>query len=433
MNEPWQKTILTSFDRQTRLETRVQSAERYRQLEQLPDDCPRIARGGGVSYVAASFDREAVSQCMASFDRLLAFDAERGELHVQAGASIASVQRFALAHGWYLPVAPGHPRVSIGGCIAANVHGKNPARDGCFAAVTGALHLFHPRLGWREAERGDALWQATLGGFGLTGSIVSAHIALRPAPQRIRLEGRRVANLREAAAVLQEHAGADLVYGWHDGRPAHFGSGLIRIGHASREIGPGSMPRVRLPASYHAAPLPLWNLFSLAMANPMLVRRWRAAREVPLGEALLPLNDAGGYFAAYGRRGLLECQWLVPHDAFDSFAGKLEQLVRRRHALLPLISSKLFDGACDGPGFDGRGVSLALHMPANSDGLAFACALADLALDHQGRPNPIKQSGLDAASLRRALPDLEAWQAKVAAHNPGHLLQSELIRRLQLD
>ena len=412
---------------------RVQSAERYRQLEQLPDDCPRIARGGGVSYVAASFDREAVSQCMASFDRLLSFDAERGELHVQAGASIASVQRFALAHGWYLPVAPGHPLVSIGGCIAANVHGKNPARDGCFAAVTGALHLFHPRLGWREAERGDALWQATLGGFGLTGSIVSAHIALRRAPQRIRLEGRRVANLREAAAVLQEHAGADLVYGWHDGRPAHFGSGLIRIGDASREIGPGSMPRVRLPASYHAAPLPLWNRFSLAMANPMLVRRWRAAREVPLGEALLPLNDAGGYFAAYGRRGLLECQWLVPHDAFDSFAGKLEQLVRRRHALLPLISSKLFDGACDGPGFDGRGVSLALHMPANSDGLAFACALADLALDHQGRPNPIKQSGLDAASLRRALPDLEAWQAKVAAHNPGHLLQSELIRRLQLD
>ncbi len=401
MSTPWHQATLTSFDRQSQWQARLHAPERYQQIEQLPDDCQRIARGSGVSYVAASFDREAVSQSMAGFDRLLNFDNERGVLFVEAGASIAAVQRFALARGWYLPVAPGHPLASVGGCIAANVHGKNPARDGCFAAITGALRLFHPRLGWRDAEPNDALWCATLGGFGLTGSIVSAHVHLRPAAQRVRLEAQPVGNLHEAAELLREHADATLVYGWHDGRPAHFGRGLIRVGHASSQTGPGIMPRGRLPAHYRATPLPLWNRVSLALANEVLARRWAAAREIAMGEALSPLNDASGYFAAYGRRGLLECQWLIPHEAFEVFARKLTDLVHRQRPLLPLIS--------------------------------FARVLAEVAIEHQGRPNPIKQSGLDAATLCRALPGLEVWKERVAAHNPGHLLQSELIRRLELD
>lgn len=433
MSAPWRETRLAGFDRQIGLCARLQTPDRYRQLQQLPEDCPRIARGGGVSYVAASFDREAVSQSVAAFDRLLAFDADRGTLTLEAGASIAAVQAFALARGWYLPVAPGHPRASIGGCIAANVHGKNPARDGCFAAVTGKMRLFHPRRGWRDADPGDALWRATVGGFGLTGSVVQATLKLRRAPARVHLEAIPVANLREAAEVLQTHAHASLVYGWHDGRPQHFGRGLIRVGHAGEECGPSTLPPTRLPARYHAAPLRLWNRASVALANACLVRRWAGSRSLALGQALLPLNDAGAYFSAYGRRGLLECQWLVPPPAFNDFADALHGLVRRQRPLLPLISSKWFDGASDGPAFDGHGVALALQLPADATGLVFARELTALALDHQGRPNPIKQSGLEAASLRRALPGLDDWRQRMAAHNPGHLLQSELIRRLQLD
>lgn len=432
MSASLSRASLASFDRQTRLDARLHAPARYRDIEKLAVDCPRIARGGGVSYVAASFDREAVSQSMTAFDRLLDFDAASGLLTVEAGASVASVQRFALARGWYLPVAPGHPLATIGGCIAANVHGKNPARDGCFGAVTGTMHLFHPQLGWRDAVAGDELWRATMGGFGLTGSIVTAELQLRPAPSHVALQAVPVSGLVEAARVLREHAAADLVYGWHDGRPAHFGRGLIRVGRASLETGDSCMPHVRLPARYHAAPVRLWNRTSLALANGLLARRWRGTRELPLGEALLPLNDAGGYFAAYGPRGLLECQWLVPHPAFDDFAAVLTQRVQRSQPLIPLISSKLFDGDSDGPAFDGHGISLALQMPANAAGLAFAGELAAVALDHGGRPNPAKQSSLGAASLRRALPGLDAWRSQVATLNPGDLLQSELLRRLEL-
>ncbi len=64
-----------------------------------------------------------------------------GRLEVEAGARIGDVQRFALARGWYLPVAPGHPAATIGGCIAADVHGKNPARDGTFRSLVERIEL----------------------------------------------------------------------------------------------------------------------------------------------------------------------------------------------------------------------------------------------------------------------------------------------------
>ncbi len=423
---------LAGFDRRTRMNVAVQMPWRAKQLEALPDDCPRIARGSGVSYVAASFGESSTSQSMREFDRLLAFDEDSGLLHVEAGATVAAVQAFSLARGWYLPVAPGHPQASIGGCIAANVHGKNPARDGCFGAITGRLRLFHPRLGWQETAPGEPLWQATVGGFGLTGSILDAELQLRRAPARIGLVARPVANLVEAADMLRRHADADILYGWHDGRPAHFGRGLIRVGTASDELAPSRLPDVLLPARNEPWPLRLWNHASLAIANTWLARRWRCPQSLALGTALLPLNNARGYFAAYGPRGLLECQWLVPHAAFAGFADALAALVRRRRPLLPLISSKLFDGQAHGPAFDGRGISLALHVAATARGLRFADELAELALDHDGRPNPVKQSGLAASALARAVPELDEWRRQVARHNPGGLMQSELIRRLEL-
>ncbi|HVV96760.1 MAG TPA: FAD-binding protein, partial [Rhodanobacteraceae bacterium] len=109
---------LSSFDRQFRARCRVQRPDRYRLLEALPQDVPRIARGSGVSYVAASFGADAVSQSLAAFGRILAFDEHEGRICVEAGARIGDVQRFALARGWYLAVTPGHPAATIGGCIA---------------------------------------------------------------------------------------------------------------------------------------------------------------------------------------------------------------------------------------------------------------------------------------------------------------------------
>ena len=203
---------LESFDRQFHARCRLQRPDRYRLLEALPRDARRIARGSGVSYVAASFGADAISQSLAAFDRVLAFDEQDGRIIVEAGARIGDVQRFALARGWYLPVAPGHPAATIGGCIAADVHGKNPARDGTFRAVVERIELYTAggEVVVASAEQNAELFAATFAGFGLTGVISRATLKSRTSARRARhapRAGRESLGCRARVARSGERAG----------------------------------------------------------------------------------------------------------------------------------------------------------------------------------------------------------------------------------
>ena len=433
---------LESFDRRFDARCRVQRPDRYRLIAALPRDAARIARGSGVSYVAASFGDGAVSQSLAAFDRILAFDEERGRLVVEAGARIGDVQRFALARGWYLAVAPGHPAATIGGCIAADVHGKNPARDGTFRAIVERIELWTASgdVVVASAMENAALFAATFAGFGLTGVVTRATLRLARPPPALVMRRMPVANLADAARVLREAANAPVLYGWHDGRAAQFGRGVIRVGLVSDAAdGPASaVPPARkdLPAQIEPWPLTLWNRAGIAAANTWLQARWCRAGQSPLSlaEALFPLNDARTYFGGFGSAGMVEAQWLVPHARFDDFAGLLAERVARDRPLIALISSKLFAGSADGFSFDGAGVALALQLPspAQPRQRGFLEALADIAIAHGGRANLIKESTLDASTARGAIGAFEAARTRLAAFNPGGLHVSELTRRLAL-
>lgn len=173
-----------------------------------------------------------------------------------------------------------------------------------------------------------------------------------------------------------------------------------------------------------------WNAASVALANEVLRRQWQRVRRQSLADALLPLDRAAPYFAAFGPRGLVEAQWLWSHERFDAFAERLAALVRRMRPLIPLLSSKLFDGDAEGVAFDGRGIGLALHVAMDARGSGFLRAFDALALEYGGRPNPIKQSGLAAETLVAGLPQLPAWRNAVRDGDPQRLFRSELSRRL---
>jgi decaprenylphospho-beta-D-ribofuranose 2-oxidase len=433
---------LSSFDRQFRARCRVQHPDRYRLLAALPRDARRIARGSGVSYVAASFGADAISQSLDAFDRFLAFDDASGTLEVEAGARIGDVQRFALARGWYLPVAPGHPAATVGGSIAGDVHGKNPARDGTFRAVVERIELVvaggEPVVADRATHSG--LFAATFAGFGLTGLITRATLRLARPPSALVLRRVPVANLAEAARVLRDAQNAPVLYGWHDGRPHRFGRGVIRIGLASdvADARPSRIPDASrdLPRAIDPMPAALWNRAGIAAANTWLGWRWCRAGQspMPLADALFPLNDARAYFAGYGKAGLAEAQWLVPHARFELFADALAERVARDKPRIALIASKLFAGEADGFSFDGAGVALAIQIPAPAESAqrAFLEALAEIAIAHGGRANLIKESTLDAATARKAISGFDAARARLSACNPGGLYTSELARRLDL-
>jgi FAD binding domain len=147
---------LVSFDCGVSARVAVHRPDRYRHLEAPWGDArPRITRGGGYSYAAASFDTESVTIDMRRFDRILAFDSASRRIKVEAGLTLGRLLTFTTGRGLWIAQIPGYPDITVGGAIAANVQGKGAFRTGTFRHAVVDLSLFHPDLGWMTLSRNE--------------------------------------------------------------------------------------------------------------------------------------------------------------------------------------------------------------------------------------------------------------------------------------
>ena len=117
---------------------------------------------------------------LGGLDRYVAFDETTGLLRCEAGVSFANIVRTFVPRGWFLPTTPGTQFVTVGGAIAADVHGKNHHRVGSFGehVVEFMLHLASGDAMRCARDENPELFFATLGGMGLTGFVVDATIRL---------------------------------------------------------------------------------------------------------------------------------------------------------------------------------------------------------------------------------------------------------------
>ena len=133
--------MLSGWGRHPALDCRL---ERRRRREDLPGllqpGATLIARGNGRSYGDAALNPE-LTLSMLAMNRMRAFDAGTGLLDCEAGVLLTDILETFLPRGWFPPVVPGTRLVTVGGMVAADVHGKNHHRDGTFGAHVESLTL----------------------------------------------------------------------------------------------------------------------------------------------------------------------------------------------------------------------------------------------------------------------------------------------------
>jgi decaprenylphospho-beta-D-ribofuranose 2-oxidase len=434
---------LVSFDGGVRLTQEVARPDRYRQLEAVDPRRRRIVRGGGYSYAAAGFGGGALVQDGRAFDRVLAFDPATGLLECEGGTTLLRIHEVAHAAGFYLPVQPGYPLITVAGCVAADVHGKNQYSDGTFRRVVTHVRLFHPRHGSLRldaAARPDLL-DLTCGGLGLTGHILSVGLRLTRLPGRkVRVTRMAIPRFEDTAAALEDQAPrATFIYTWHDLTRGGdgFGRGHLYAGsfvpEAEGRDDAGFLPvdadsrgRLRFQWLNRATTAP----FNRAYAA--LQGMQRTHTEMGLFSFLFPVARKVAYFELFGRRGFHEYQVLVPRPAFAEWTRALRTHVENEHPPVTLASCKLFRGTTGHVRFDGDGVCVALDFPRGDAGARFAVFLDDLSRALKTPMNLVKDSRLPRAVMEAGHPGCEAFRAALRRFDPDRLYVSELSERLGL-
>ena len=141
--------------------------------------CRGLGRSYGDSAIPPASSPEVLTTVLA--DRILGFHPASGRLSAEAGVSIEQLNRRLLPRGVFVPVTPGTQFVTLGGAVAADVHGKNHHVSGCFGDHVTRLkmRLADGRIVVSEpnGENADLFW-ATVGGMGLTGHILEVDLTM---------------------------------------------------------------------------------------------------------------------------------------------------------------------------------------------------------------------------------------------------------------
>lgn len=435
-------TRLASFDGTETTEAELLRPDRYRHLfDAVRADGAVIARGAGLTYCGASAGAGVRSISSLCFSRILGFDAESGWIEVEAGIDLGSLYRFTCPRGWLLPVQPGHPNITVGGCVGCNVHGKNHCREGNFINVVESLTLFHPDHGQIRCSRTESpdLFYLTVGGFGLTGFITSATLKLRKlSGTAAHLRKQWVTNLTEAVELMEAHQDADSLYSWHDfnRKGEEFGMGYVYWGRLLDQAVADEFHPRRLTSEYRAR----WRLGGLPRLTTRMVARaygWyqrlgRDEQVLPLAAATFPVNGKEIYFRLYGSRGFREYQVLIPRSRWAEATESLAAIVRRHGIPIGLGSLKLFRGSTRYLHLDGNGVCLALDAPELGGTAKLFADLDELTLSVGGIVNVSKDSRLSAAFLARVFPEYDRFRADLSAFDPRRRFSSALRRRLDV-
>jgi len=404
-----------------------------------------IARGNGRAYGDAGIGASQTIEMMA-FDRVRWFDPESGRIRLEAGVLLSDLIDTFAPRGFFPFVVPGTRYVSIGGAIAADVHGKNHHCEGGFGRYVESILLLPGQgepIELSRTQNPDAFF-ATIGGMGLTGAILEATIRLRRIETGwIRERVIPAANLREAAQAL-EGDGNSSTYSvaWIDcvAKGESLGRSLVYLGEHARtdEIsGKGSAfprghdPRLNVPFNFPSMSL---NRYSVRAFNEayfrMGERRAGATHFVSMFPYFFPLDSVGAWNRIYGRRGFLQYQCVIPQaSSLDVLGELLERISTRGNASFLAVLKKLGDG--DGiMSFGLPGYTLALDFPMTATIMNFLDELDRVVVAAGGRFYLAKDARQSRATFEAGYPAIQRFNEIRRSLDPEGRIRSRLSQRL---
>lgn len=417
-------------------------------------------RGAGRSYGDASLNGGGVVVDFRRMNRVLDWNPETGVIKVEPGVTIERLWRYTLEDGWWSPVMPGTMFPTIGGCLGANVHGKNNWRTGTmgehvleFTALlpTGEEVTCTPK-------KNKDLFYGIISGMGLLGVVTSVTYQMKKVYSgNLDVYAWAEPNLERVLAATDEQKDNDYIVGWVDSTARGRGLGRGQM-HLANYLQPGQDPYPAHSLNVDNQDLPdtimgivpksiVWRLMKFAMNNPAVwggnTAKYLMNRTIGHKKRYLQslvaftflLDYVPNWERAYGSGGLIQYQSFLPKETAADVYTEILKLCQRRGlpSYLGVVKRHrpdefLFSHAVDG-------FSLALDFKVSDRRRARLVKLTgelnQLVLQGGGRFYFAKDSTLTPDVVQAYLGEETIRKFKTLKRkvDPGGILQTDLYRR----
>lgn len=400
-----------------------------------------VARGSGLSYGDSALSRRIISSRF--MDNFSAVDDNSRTIRCGAGVTLEQVLRLCIPRGWFLPVLPGTSGVSIGGAIAADIHGKNHHLDGSFCdhVVALTLLLANGEVVSCSTESNSDLFHATCGGMGLTGIIIEATLQLRDVSSVfIQRQSLIAHNLQECFELFESNARSPYSVAWLDcaARGAALGRSVVYLGEHMQSTRHDALAyrRRRALSIPCNAPAFLLNKHSISLFNSTYFAAKKLGRKkdrVDYASYFFPLDGLRHWNRLYGSRGFLQYQCLLPEDgAQQALAAILHNVSKAGKGSFLTVLKKMGAANANLLSFPGPGYTLALDFKFESNLFPLLDRLDEVVLSYGGRLYLAKDARMSEQVFKAGYPQWEKFAELKQHYDPNGLFASQQSDRIGL-
>ena len=439
--------ILSGWGQYPRIDAKLNAPRSEEDLQALVLQGNSIARGNGRAYGDSAVSAQNTVH-MRHFNRMLSFDAEQGQLVAEAGVLLADVIDAFLPRGWFSYVTPGTKFVTLGGMIAADVHGKNHHKDGSFGTYVDWIDVLISDGSVQRCSRSEntELFEWTVGGMGLTGIVLRTAIRLRHVSSAWIEQRTLVAeNISHAIELFEQSHDATYSVAWIDclQQGKSMGRSLVMLGeHADAVVVPSQYRKTPLhisPKRKLSIPVefPSWALNSLSVRAFNALYYWNGKRKrgqqlVDWDSYFYPLDAILGWNKIYGRHGFAQFQCVLPLQTADAGLRALLSAIANAGAGSFLAVLKRFGTQNSRFSFPMEGYTLALDFPVNKKTLALMERLDSITVEHGGRFYLAKDSRMSRDLFHQSEPRTKDFVSFRSDHAASGAFASAQSHRLGL-
>jgi len=433
---------ISSIDRSTNVDIFIKRPDKYREIEKFSLNSDNlITMGACASYTPASFKKNNLSLLFTKFDRIINFDKANKTITVEAGIKLSNLLNFTLKENLWLPQIPGYPSITLGGAVAANTHGKSSDTHGTIRNQIKSILIFHKTHGWMSLsdKENKNIFDLTIGGFGLTGTIVNVELEL------IEITGcnftttiEKVSSAKDAVEKLNNKDFSNLFsYSWNKtSNIKKFGEGLIfnnKVNENEKNL-PIRKMNFKNKSLNKYFTFNLWNKYSIKFFQNLYYNYFTIYKNKTINDnyenVLFPYAGKETYFHMYGKKGFIESQLLVPLNKVDIFLDELEQLINVDEPDIVLFSIKKIIGKELFLRFENTGICFTFDFSKNKKNLNFLEKLDVLSIKHGVKPSIIKDSRLNSNTIKKCYNDFENFRKNLSEFDNKKIYRSELSDRI---
>jgi len=349
------------------------SPKNYNELKEIINKKSFIVHGNQRSYGDVCLNKDLMVS-MANFNQIKYFDEKKGIIEVESGMLLRNLLPIIIKKGWFMPVTPGTKYVSFGGMIANNVHGKNTHKNkiGYYVKEIKLLGL-NKKILKCSKKRNKKAFSLTIGGFGLTGIILTVSLQLKKiSSPYLDQKITEFNTYKEFYSVSKNVGNYEYSVSWIDNFSKYKFQGLSYLAKHSNikknnlfffndnQIGPISLLISKLISKSYF----FLRIFNIIYRN---YKKYFYHELCNFNEIFYPQDYFIDWNKLYGKIGFFQIQFIIPENKFEKVLDEISAFLKKAKTFSTFVVVKRFNEKGKYLNYSGNGYSISFDFKINKN------------------------------------------------------------------